>query len=139
MKNMITYQFEGWIQIDLPETWGYEQEDDILNIYANIRPKGVLQISFYRIDLEENREDIVSHFLDKFINKFDIEVDINTKMVLERDDYTIATTEGMQGGRFVKVWYVVEEKRMLLFTYNADKKTREVSTIEDIVYGTIFI
>lgn len=47
-NNLVRYQFDGWITIELPETWIYKQEDDVLNIYSNVNPKGAIQISFFR-------------------------------------------------------------------------------------------
>jgi len=138
-KKLIRYQFDGWITIELPETWIYEQEEDILNIYSNVNPKSAIQISFFNISLDISREEIANNFIDKFIKQFGIEVDINTKMVIERDDYSISIVSGISEGRFIKIWCLAENKRALLITYNSLKKTREVGIADDIVYGIKFI
>lgn len=137
--KLVRYQFDGWITIELPETWAYEQEDNILNIYSNVNSKGAMQISFFKLNLEKSREEIANNFIEKFISQFGLDIDINTKMVIERDDYTIATTTGMSHGRFMKIWCLAQNKRALLITYNSLNKTREVNISDDIVYGIRFI
>ncbi|BFH16807.1 hypothetical protein WJ0W_005038 [Paenibacillus melissococcoides] len=138
-KTYNQYSFVGWMTLELPTTWEYEQDDDVINIFSSVNPKGALQISFYNVNLDISREELAEDFLQKFIDKYTIDVDVNTKMILERDDYTIAVCEGYCDDRFIKVWCLAENKRLLLITYNSQKKNREVSTASDIVYGIRFL
>ncbi|WII35282.1 hypothetical protein [Paenibacillus thiaminolyticus] len=138
-KTYNQYSFDGWMTLELPTTWEYEQDDDVINIFSSVNPKGALQISFYNVDVDSSREELVDDFLQKFIDNYTIDVDVNTKMILERDDYTIAVCAGYCDGRFIKVWCLAEDKRLLLITYNSQKKNREVSTANDIVYSIRFL
>jgi hypothetical protein len=137
--NYVNYKFDDWITIDLPETWVYKRDEGILNIYSTLNPKGAVQISFYTVEIDMTREEIAEDFLQRFIEQFFIKVDINTKMILERNEYTISTATGDSDGRFIKVWCLVEGPRVLLITYNSSKKTRELSTVDDFIYGIKFI
>jgi hypothetical protein len=138
-KTYKQFNFDGWITLELPETWKYEQDEDVISVYSSINPKGALQISFYNVDVDLGREELAEDFLQKFIDKYTIDVELNTKMILERDDYTISVCTGYTDGRFIKVWCLVESKRLLLITYNSTKKNREVSTADDIVFGIRFL
>lgn len=138
-KTYNQYNFDGWITLELPETWEYAQDDDVINIYSSVNPKGALQISFYKIDVDVSREELAEDFLQKFIDKYTVDVDVNTRMILERDDYTISVCAGNCDSRFIKIWCVAENKRLLLVTYNSQKKNREVSTADDIVFGIKFL
>lgn len=131
--------FDGWITLELPETWEYEQDNDVINVFSTVNPKGALQISFYNVNVDISREELAEDFLQKFIDKYAINVDINTRMILERDDYTISVCAGHCDGRYIKVWCLVENMRLLLVTYNSQNKNREISTADDIVFGIRFI
>lgn len=142
-KNFNTYAFDGWISISLPEGWEYEQDTEdtiaILNVYSLRDPKGVLQVSFYRVDGTRNKVEIANDFVNRFVGQFNVQVDENTRMVIHRDDYTIGMAVGNHNGRFLKVWCLTEGERTLLATYNSAKRTRELSTVDDIVFGVKFI
>lgn len=59
-------------------------------------------------------------------------------MNLKTDNYTISQASGIADGRFIKVWCFAEKKKVLLVTYNSNKKTRESNTADYIVYGIQF-
>jgi hypothetical protein len=140
-KGIVTYTFDGWFTMDLPENWEYESDDEaaVLNVYSTEDPQGALQISMYKNKTDVEREELVTDLLERFLVQFNVEVDSNTKMVIQRDDYTIATAYGISNGRFLKVWCLTDGTRSLLITYNSRKKTREVNIADDIVYGIRFI
>jgi hypothetical protein len=139
-NNIIPYNFDGWFTIFLPEGWMVEQEEDLLNVYSKVNPKGVLQFSLYKKNKDNqcNNDELALQYLNNFIAQFNVIIDENTHMLLETDDFIIATTTGLRENRFLKIWVIVEETRVLLLTYNSLKKTRELSVVDDIVFGIEF-
>jgi len=138
-KKFNLIKFSGWISIDLPESWEYDTEEDIINIYSQKKPKGVLQLSFYtRKDKNESEENIAVSHLNSFIKQFNIisnELDLS---IIETPSHTIAGIIGSVDGAFIKLWVLVNFEKMIIGTYNSDKKTSELSTVDDIMYSINF-
>lgn len=135
----IKYNLGEEISILLPEKWEIYEDEELFNIHSKVNPKGVIQVSIYkRINFEISLDEIAQDYCDRFIDQFSINVDINTKMLLKTDNYTISQATGTGDGRFVKVWCFAEKRKVLLVTYNSDKKTREVSSVDNIVYSIQF-
>ena len=137
--NLIKYNLGEEITILLPEKWEMYKDEDLFNIYSKVKPKGAIQVSVYnRINFEKSLDEIAQDSCDRFIDQFSISIDINTKMILKTDNFTISQATGTGDGRFIKVWCFAENKKVLIVTYNSDKKTREVSTADNIVYSIQF-
>lgn len=131
--------FEGWFSICIPETWEYSIEKDLLTIFSTKNAKGVIQISFFhRKELEESLKSTAENHLNRFLTQYNVLVDINTYKIIEAPNYTVAIASGEYEGEFIKVWTVVNEKKMLLVTYISPNKTRELSKADDIVYSISF-
>jgi hypothetical protein len=139
-ENLIPYNLNGWFIMFLPKDWTVEKDEELVTVYSEINPKGVVQFSlFKRDDINQcNNDELAQHHLKNFISQFNVNIDENSNMVLETDDFIIATATGYKENRFVKIWVIVEETRMLLVTYNSKKKTRELSIVDDIVYSIEF-
>jgi len=139
IESYIEYSLGERITILLPENWEIYEDEEIYNINAKNNPKGVIQVSVYnRINHDMSLEEIAQDLVDRFVEQFSICVDINTKMVLQTDNYSISQVTGIGDGRFVKIWCFAEKNKVLLVTYNSDKKTREVSTVDNIIYSIQF-
>jgi hypothetical protein len=140
-KKVVTYTFDGWFTLDLPDNWEYASDDElaVLAVYSTEDPQGALQIAFYRNKTDTVRDKIASDLLERFLVQFNVEVDTDTKMLIQRNDCTIATASGISNGRFTKVWCLTDGTRSLFITYNSPQKTQEVSIVEDIVYGIRFV
>lgn len=140
IESYIDYNLGEETIISLPENWEIYEDKEVYNISSKNKPKGVIQISVYnRLNFGISLEEIAQDLVDRFVEQFSICVDINTKMVLETDNYTISQVTGTDDGRFIKIWCFAEKKKILLVTYNSDKKTRELSTADNIVYSIQFI
>lgn len=138
-KKEIKHLFEGWFSVTMPENWNYDIDEDILNIYSIDNAKGTIQVSFFhRKELEESLRKTAEKHLNRFVTQHNIKIEINTRKVIEAPCYTVANTSGEYDGEFIKVWTVVNEQKMLLITYISPKKTRELSTAENIVYSINF-
>jgi|GEM_PF-1504344 hypothetical protein len=139
-ENLIPYNFQGGFTVFLLKDWTIEEENDLINVYSEVKPKGVLQISLYKKNnkYEVNDDELALQHLDRFIDQFNVIIDKNTYKILETDDVIIATTEGVVENRFINIWVIVDEKRMVLATYNSKEKTKELSIVEDIIYGIEF-
>lgn len=138
-KNEKKYMFEGWFSICMPETWEYSVDEDILTICSTKNAKGTIQISFFhRKELEEGQRETAEKHLNRFLNQYDVSIENNTYKVIEAPSFTVANASGEYDGEFIKVWTVVNEKKMLLATYISPSKTRELSTAEDIIYSINF-
>ena len=133
-----TYVFQDWFSLDLPENWEFEREEQILNIYSTVKPKGVLQISFFINEEKGSLDDVAKLHLDNFISQFEIEIDINTYTTIESPDFVVATVCGSHKNSFIKIWIIVNSEKLLLVTYNSTKKSRELSKVDDIVYSVDF-
>lgn len=81
---------------------------------------------------------IAENHLNRFLTQYNVLVDINSYKIIEAPNYTVAIASGEYDGEFIKVWTVVNEKKMLLVTYISPNKTRELSKAEDIVYSISF-
>ena len=146
MAKYTSYFFEDWITVFLPKEWIVEvdeEEEDLLNIYSEVNPKGVMQISFFTKsnNLIDNYELALQH-LDDFISQFNVDIDKDkdkdTYMTLQANDIVYALTNGIMDNRFIKIWVIVDDRRMLLATYISEKKTRELNIVDDIIYGIEF-
>lgn len=138
VDNGNIYRFGDWFSITLPNKWEFEFEEEILNIYSIVNPKGVLQISFYRNHNNDALEDIAKNKLDNFIQQFLIEINNNTYKIIETPSFVIANVSGKNNNDYIKVWIIVNEDKLLLITYNSATKTRELSKVDDIVYSIDF-
>jgi hypothetical protein len=136
----ILYEFENWFSIRLPENWEYNSEEDIINVYSKKNPQGALQISLFNRSADNaTLRDTAMNNLNSFITKFNIDLDKNTIKSIQTDKFVIANASGICEDRFIKVWFLVNQIKMLLVTYNSKKKNRELSTAENIVYSIDFI
>lgn len=123
----------------MPGTWEYSIDEDILTICSTKNAKGTIQISFFhRKELEESLRETAEKHLNRFLNQYDVSIEKNTYKVIEAPSVIIANASGEYDGEFIKVWTVVNEKKMLLATYISPNKTRELSTAEDIIYSINF-
>lgn len=139
LKNEKKYVFEDWFSICMPETWEYSTDEDILTICSTKNAKGTIQISFFhRKELEESLTETAEKHLNRFLNQYDVLIEKNTYKVIETPSFIVANASGEYDGEFIKVWTVVNEKKMLLATYISPNKTRELSTVEDIIYSISF-
>ncbi|MDP4147217.1 MAG: hypothetical protein Q8936_22530 [Bacillota bacterium] len=76
-KNIIPYEFSGWFTLFLSEDWMVEQEEDLLNVYSKVNPKGVLQFSFYKKSKNNQckNDELALQHLNNFISQFNIIID----------------------------------------------------------------
>ncbi|MFC0187251.1 DUF3805 domain-containing protein [Fictibacillus aquaticus] len=131
-----TIVFEDWFEIDLPEKWELEEEEDLLTFYDTVDGRGALQISCFNIVEQRAADEIAMEHLNDVIEQFEININRNTKKIIETPYSTIALTAGTSPEKdFVKIWIIVLKNRMLLCTYISDQKSRELSTAEDIIYS----
>lgn len=139
MSNNVKYIFDDWFSILLPDDWTYEENEYTISIYNTKNPKGAIQISLYdRTDPGIPRSKLVKDELERFLNQFDVRFDVNTKKVIDAPNFTLANASGICDGDFIKVWTIVNDKKFLLITYNSPKKTRELSTVDNIIYSISF-
>lgn len=139
MKEELIYVFEDWFSVNLLPNWAFEEDGDILNFYSTINPKGAIQVSFFKNNETLSLEEVAVKYLNDFISQQDIEIIPETYKVIETPEYTIANTSGRSEEDFIKVWTIVNPKKMLLVTYISPKKTRELSQVDDIVYSINFV
>lgn len=132
------HTFENMFSIILPDIWSCEVDESIFNCFSNVNPIGALQISFFRIEENENLEELAKNHLDRFVNQFNIDIDIDTYKVIEAPYYTIANTSGISEGDFIKIWVINNNEKMLLITYNSIEKTKELDIVDNIVYSINF-
>ena len=138
-KNEKKLIFEGWFSICMPDTWIYSIEEDILTVYAAENGKGAIQISFsHLLERDDSLRVTAENHLNRFLNQFNVKTEENTYKVIEAPGFTLANASGEFDNEFIKVWTLVNEKKMLLVTYISPKKTRELSTVEDIIYSINF-
>ena len=132
--------FDGWFSINIPQNWKYETSSDLLSIYPMNAGKGAVQISFFRrTEADKSSAEIANHHLDRFINQYEIEVDIYSRKIIEAPCYIVANVAGTYQSDYIKVWTIVNQDKMLLITYICNKKTRELNTVENIIYSINFI
>jgi len=138
-QNEKKYLFEGWFSIYIPETWEYSVDEDLLTIHSKTNAQGVLQISFFhRKEIEESIRDTADKHINKFLDQYDVLVDVNTYKIIESPYHIVATASGSYEGEFIKVWTIVNENKMLLVTYISPNKSKELSKATDIVYSINF-
>lgn len=139
MKKYEKYKFDGWFELEIPENWECKVESELLSINSLNDPKGVLQISFYKIkEKSEELSDFTSNHLRKFIEQYEINIEQNTFKTLENQFYTVTTVNGNDNENFIKIWVIANNKKMLITTYISSIKSNELSTVEDIVYSLNF-
>lgn len=139
MSEELSYVFENWFSIDLPPMWNFEKDEDLINFYSNINPKGAIQVSFFKNRESIPVEEVAIKYLNKFINQQELEIVRETYKVIETSEFTIANVSGRVDDDFIKVWSIVNPDKLLLVTYISPKKSRELSQVEDIVYSINFL
>jgi hypothetical protein len=139
-KDEKKYIFDGWFSINIPEEWEYSVDEDLLTIYSKENAQGVIQISFFHRKMgKESIRSIAEKHLNKFLTQYNVSTDINDCKVIESPNHTVATTCGECEEEFIKVWTIINEKKMLLVTYLNPNKTKELSKAEEIVDSIIFV
>lgn len=123
---METFLFEKWIKITIPEKWNLEEGDGILTIYGD-KGVGAMNISFIKRKKTSNnlKEDLwellQNHINLKNINKFIINPEIDE----EKSRYLIGKLEYLIEHNFWRIWFLLEDKRLLFITYNCDYNQSE--------------
>ncbi|EYE87176.1 hypothetical protein Q428_14810 [Fervidicella metallireducens AeB] len=124
---------KGWFEMEIPEGWCVEQEENIINIFLTTNPQGVLQISFHTIDEKVKMREYVIVQLKKFIENYNIICGMENPKVMEKYHYTYANASGFCEEDYIEIWTVGYDTKFLLITYISPDKTDELICINNIV------
>lgn len=138
-KKEVQVLFDEWFTINIPESWTYDVEEDLLSIAASKNPKGIIQISYFnRKDKGVSEVESSKTHLKRFIRQYEIDAEEGKITSIEGKDYVIANISGIDEGHFIEAWSIVNKDKLLLVTYGSPKKTRELEVAEKIVYSINF-
>ena len=125
-------EFQGW-NIELPEDYSFEHENNVLSVYNMNAGVGVICFSAYQLPDEylfsANRE------LTEFILSIDDTVDINT-LNINQSKLGYSSAELVRNGNtYWKVWVYNNQKEVLFISYNCQSSDVNIEKhqIDDII------
>jgi len=127
----------GLYQIEIPSSYSYEEDGDILAIYNDANGVGATSVTGYHISKDYNF--VISDELQDFVESID------SSAILDDNNITECTTDSCSGefidnsGRYWRVWVLFSNCRAVFVSYNCDiaDKYVEKSAIDSIVKSVV--
>ena len=116
MRKMSERRYGEYLKYCLPKQWVAEEEGDMLVLY-HPRGNGAMVLSFFSLfEAEQPLDKRVSIFAKKFIDGNGI------------------ITEGMTDDKaYVKFWVVAKYPKLILATYDSEKKNKEERACDAVI------
>jgi len=133
------FKYNEYLKYELPDNWCAENDKENLLIY-NPNGRGALTVSFFNIlDVEETLDEQISILAKKFIDRN--KINLHAPLILfNKEGKTILYGMGTTGdGWFVKIWVVAKKPKIILATYQSERKSREVKLCDQIINSFQFL
>ena len=129
----------NYINYELPMNWCAEENGDSLFIY-NPNGNGAMTLSFYNmLEVMETLDEQISIMAKKFIEQNKIV--IHTPLIIYGSKETKTTLYGTgttPDNWFIKLWIIAKQPKIVLITYQSEKKSKEVKKCDSIVESMEF-
>ena len=131
---------KDYLTFEMPNTWVIEEGNEATSIYDN-NGEGALTLSFYTImELQNTIEEHVTIMAKDFFNQNNIK--LHHSFILDctkKDKVVICGIGNTQDDWFIKIWVLGKYPRVVLATYESEKKTSEVKKVDSIINSFQFI
>jgi hypothetical protein len=131
---------KDYFKYEIPEKWIVEDSEEVTSIYCN-NGEGALTLSYFSIfEMKETLDEHISIMAKKFIDANHIK--LNRALILDTTQkgksmlYGVGSTPDQW---FIKLWVVAKFPKVVFATYQSEKKTSEVKTVDKIVSSFTFI
>ena len=128
-----------YLVYEVPAGWEVDENDDSTAIYNN-DGEGALTFSFYTImEMKETLDEHISIMAKKFIDTNRIK--LNKAFILDgtKKGKTVLYGTGVTPDNwFIKIWVIAKYPKVILATYQSEKKTPELKEMEQIISSFTF-
>lgn len=133
MRKMSERRYGEYLKYCLPKQWVAEEEGDMLVLY-HPRGNGAMVLSFFSLfEAEQPLDKRVSIFAKKFIDGNGI-ITEDPLLLFEKDGKTVLQGEGMADDKaYVKFWVVAKYPKLILATYDSEKKNKEERVCDAVI------
>lgn len=123
-----------YLTYEIPDDWELEENDEDTAIYNN-EGEGAIILSFYTIwDLENTIGEQISIMAKKFVESNNIK--IKNCFILDgtKKNKTALYGQGKtEDSDFFKIWIIAKFSKIVIATYQAEKKTSEIKEVDKII------
>lgn len=113
MKKIISRA--GYYELSIPDTWTYEQEDNLISIFQEIDGAGALQISSFAVSEAypmDLRQELAEYIADRLSRRIE---DVEKDIIIEG---SLAFIRVVQPDAYWEYRMIFEKQVLLLITYN---------------------
>ncbi len=129
-----------YLNFEIPHNWIIEENDDNTSIYDN-NGEGAITLSFYTaMDIQQPFDEHISVMAKKFIDNNQIKLHHSFVLDTTNKDKLVLYGAGTASDNwFVKLWIVAKYPKIVLATYQSEKKTSEVRKVDKILDSFQFV
>lgn len=129
-----------YLEYDIPDGWEIEDEDDLTSIFC-CNGEGALTFSYYSIaEMKTSITEQICVMAKNFIDSNHLKMD--HALILDgtaKDKKVLYGTGATTDKWFIKFWFIAKYPRVVFATYQSEKKTAEVKTVDRIIDSISFV
>lgn len=128
----------GYLDYEIPLHWIAEEDGDTLTVY-DPDGEGAMTASFYNMLADRSIDEQITVMAKKFTEQNAITVDKSMFFIHDGEEKTVLCAAGItQDKWFVKLWVAVKKPKIVMITYQSQKKTKEIEICDAIVESMHF-
>ena len=128
----------GYLDYEIPLHWIAEEDSDTLAVY-DPDGEGAMTASFYNMLADRSIDEQITVMAKKFTEQNAITVDKSMFFIHGGAEKTVLHATGItQDKWFVKLWVVAKKPKIVMITYQSQKKTKEIEICDAIVESMHF-
>ena len=128
----------GYLDYEIPLHWIAEEDGDTLTVY-DPDGEGAMTASFYNMLADRSIDEQITVMAKKFTEQNAITVDKSMFFIHGGTEKTVLhATDITQDKWFVKLWVAAKKPKIVMITYQSQKKTKEIEICDAIVESMRF-
>ena len=133
------FKHRNYFNYEVPIGWSVDENDDSTSVY-NTEGEGALTMSFYTfMEIQETLDEHISIMAKKFI--VNNQIKLNASFILDgtRKDKKVLYGTGITTDNwFIKIWVIAKYPKVILATYQSEKKTLEIKKVDKLIESIQF-
>ncbi|MGI6745664.1 MAG: hypothetical protein ACOX45_05910 [Acutalibacteraceae bacterium] len=129
-----------YLSFNIPNYWMVEDNTNTTSVY-NMRGDGAITMSFYTaMSVQKSFDEHVCIMAKKFIDNNRIR--LRQSLILDntkKDKLVLYGTGITIDNWFIKFWVIAKFPRIVLATYQSEKATSEIKTVDNIIESISFL
>lgn len=128
-----------YLEYKLPNNWCAEEDEDNLFLY-NPNGNGAITMSFFDVlRLDKSLDEQISILAKRFIDNNNVNLHLPL-ILLNKEGKTLLYGTGTTSDKwFVKLWVVAKKPKIVLATYQSERKNAEVKICDSIIDSFKFV